>query len=231
MDNTSRSRREFVTRAAAVTAASLGAAAAPAAAAALNVLGETTSPADWDLGWVQKVAGASDRALFDWPTLGNPADPSTLWFADRYLQNCDSVYGVGAYRAALVFNVRTQAVPAALRDELWAQYTLGAEYKVNDPHTSQPALRNPFWHAAPDMMPGLATPSLGQFASKGAMILVCDFALGHLATRLATASRRPADEIHAELLRGLVPGAYAVPSGVFGLAKAQNAGCALVRMT
>ena len=33
-----------------------------------------------------------------------------------------------------------------------------------------------------------------------------------------------------ELRAGFVPGAYAVPSGIFGLARAQNSGCALVRM-
>jgi intracellular sulfur oxidation DsrE/DsrF family protein len=36
--------------------------------------------------------------------------------------------------------------------------------------------------------------------------------------------------IHAELRKGLIEGAYAVPSGIFGLARAQNAGCAYVRV-
>lgn len=30
--------------------------------------------------------------------------------------------------------------------------------------------------------------------------------------------------------QGLVPGAYAAPSTVFGMANAQNAGCALVKL-
>ncbi|HEU4786250.1 MAG TPA: hypothetical protein VFS57_02545 [Gemmatimonadaceae bacterium] len=62
------------------------------------------------------------------------------------------------------------------------------------------------------------------------LLLVCDFAMGHLSTRLASKVGRSADDVRADLRRSLVPGAFAVPSGIFGLARAQNAGCALVRM-
>lgn len=153
-----------------------------------------------------------------------------MWFAERYLQNCESVYGGSHYRAAIVFNIRTQAVPAALNDALWKRYALGVEYKSNDPATAAPATRNPFWHPGPEPAPGVGTTSLARFVERGATILVCDFALGHLAKRLATKAQRPEAEVHAELRRGFLPGAYAVPSGVFGMAKAQNAGCAFVKM-
>jgi hypothetical protein len=134
-------------------------------------------------------------------------------------------------RAAVVFNVRTQAVPAALNDALWLQYALGEEYRANDPYTTKPATRNPFWHAAPELVPGVGTTSLQAFVERGAIILVCDFALGHLAKRLAAKHGRTEAEVHNDLRAGFVGGAYAVPSGVFGMAKAQNEGCALVRMT
>lgn len=228
-------RRDFVTRAAAISTAAVGASFIPRVADA-HVAEESPRSRDerqssvWDLRWVQMIQKASDRALFDWPSLGDPADPTQLWFADRYAQNCESVYGAGKYSLALVLNIRTQAVPAALKDELWERYTLGAEYKVNDPHTSQPALRNPFWHEAPSIAEGIRTPSLSKFLPQGAIALVCDFALGHLSKRLASKHARAEQEIHDELLRGLVPGAFAVPSGMFGMAKAQNAGCALIKL-
>jgi hypothetical protein len=63
---------------------------------------------------------------------------------------------------------------------------------------------------------------------RGAVVLVCDFALGHLADRLAPKAGRTADEVRRDLRGAFVPGAYAVPSGIFGMARAQNAGCALV---
>ena len=162
--------------------------------------------------------------------LGDAADPQILWLAERYLQNCTAAYGESYYRAAVVLNIRTQAVPAALTDDLRERYALGIEYQTNDPFTATPATRNPFWHDGPKPARGVGTTSLAKFVERGAIILVCDFALGHLAKRLATKKLRDEAEVHAELRNGLVPGAYPVSSGVFGMAKAQNAGCALVKL-
>jgi hypothetical protein len=62
----------------------------------------------------------------------------------------------------------------------------------------------------------------------GAIPLICDFASGHLATRLATATSASPDAVHTELRQQLVPGAILVPSGIFAAAEAQNAGCAFI---
>ena len=117
-----------------------------------------------------------------------------------------------------------------MTDRLWEQYSLGAEYNAKDPVTQQPATQNPFWHRAPSPAPGIRLPSIADLINRGAIILVCDFAMGNLSKRLATKSGRSSDAVHADLRKGLVQGAYAVPSGIFGLARAQNAGCAYVRM-
>jgi len=77
---------------------------------------------------------------------------------------------------------------------------------------------------------GIVLPSLADLVQRGSIALVCDFALGHLARRLATKAKRDQATVHNELRAGLVPGSYLMPSGIFGLAKAQNAGCAYVRM-
>ena len=69
---------------------------------------------------------------------------------------------------------------------------------------------------------------MNDLLKRGATVLVCDFAMGHLATRLAKASGEPVEVVHKALRDGLAPGAYAVPSGIFGLIRAQNAGCGFV---
>jgi hypothetical protein len=183
----------------------------------------------WDLGWMTVVEAATDRAVFDWPTLGEPADPIVLELAERYLDNCAAAYGSHRYDARVVLNIRTQAVAAALTDAIWERYGLGAEYKVTDPSTQQTATRNPFLHRAPDPAPGATLPTLGDLVDRGAIVLVCDFALGHLSKRLGTKVGRMADEVHRDLRAGLADGVYAVPSGIFGLARAQNSGCAYIR--
>jgi hypothetical protein len=226
------SRREFVTKvgrfASVASLTSLTPAAAMAASDSLLAVSATAG--DWDLSWLATLASATDRAVFDWPSLGDPADPQVLYFAARYLDNCEAVYAPRKYEVRVVLNIRTQAIPAALNDATWERYALGAEYKVNDPSTQKPAIRNPFWHRAPDPSPGVVLPTLADLLGRGAIVLVCDFALMHLAERLATKANRRPEEMHQELRNGFIPGAFAVPSGIFGLAKAQNAGCAFVRL-
>ena len=162
--------------------------------------------------------------------MGDPADPIVLELAERYLDNCRSAYRAGTFDARVVLNIRTQAIGAAMSDELWERYALGAEYGAKDPATQQPAVRNPFWHRAPSPAPGITLPTIADLVDRGAIILVCDFAMGHLSKRLAAKSGRSAEEVHVDLRSGLIQGAYAVPSGIFGLARSQNAGCAYIRM-
>lgn len=190
----------------------------------------TVGSGDWDMRWIDTLRPATDRAVFDWPSLGDPADPIVLEIAERYLDNCRSAYRAGGYDARVVLNIRTQAIGAAMSDSLWERYSLGTEYNAKDPATQQPAIRNPFWHRAPSPAPGITLPSIADLVDRGAIILVCDFAMGNLSKRLATKSGRSADDVHADLRKGLIQGAYAVPSGIFGLARSQNAGCAYIRM-
>ena len=43
-----------------------------------------------------------------------------------------------------------------------------------NPITHEAAVRNPFWHQAPDPRPGFALPSLPYLLNRGAVVLVCD---------------------------------------------------------
>jgi len=228
-----RSRRSFLTDAGrlASTVALAGCAPSSVAASTLSAPNvSTVASGDWDLRWIDTLRAATDRAVFDWPSLGDPADPIVLEIAERYLDNCRSAYRAGSYDARVVLNIRTQAIGAGLSDSLWERYSLGVEYNAKDPATQQPATRNPFWHRAPSPAPGITLPSIADLVARGAIVLVCDFAMGNLSRRLATKSGRAADDVHAELRKGLIQGAYAVPSGIFGLARSQNAGCAYIRM-
>jgi hypothetical protein len=233
IDTDLESRRTFLTDVGrlASSAALVGCAPPSVAAARPSVRDiSTAASGDWDLRWIEMLRPATDRAVFDWPSLGDAGDPIVLETAERYLDNCRSAYRAGAYDARVVLNVRTQAIGVAMTDQLWERYSLGAEYNAKDPATQQPAIRNPFWHRAPSPAPGITLPSMADLVGRGAIVLVCDFAMGHLSTRLATKSGRSADVIHTELRKGLIEGAYGVPSGIFGLARAQNAGCAYVRV-
>jgi intracellular sulfur oxidation DsrE/DsrF family protein len=236
IDNDPASRRDFLGGAGRIASAVALAGCAPSAVANAATPGSPAgdgSPVpggDWDLSWIDILRSATDRAVFDWPSVGDPADPIVLELAERYLDNCQSAYAPGSYKARAVLNIRTQAIGAAMTDELWERYALGTEYNVKDPSTQQLATRNPFWYRAPSPAPGITLPSIADLMARGVIVLVCDFAMGHLSNRLATKMGRKADEVHAEIKAHLIKGAYAVPSGIFGLARAQSAGCAYIRM-
>jgi hypothetical protein len=223
------SRREFV--ADVVRLAAAGAITAGLTPNSVEALAEHATLADiWDLSWTDAIAKATDRAVFDWPVPGDPADPQILYFAERYLDNCAAAYGSRNYDARVVLNIRTVAVPIALTDAAWERYSLGAEYNIKDPTTGALAVRNPFWHRAPDPAPGVRLPTLEDLLKRRAIVLVCDFALGHLAERVATKIGRKPDDVHRDLQAAFVPQAFAVPSGIFGLARAQNAGAAYMKI-
>ena len=234
-ENKGSSRRDFVAN----TARLASAAALSGCIPGPQTLSAAPAPTpvargDWDLSWLGLIGNATDRAVFDWPNLGDPADPIVPEHVERYLDNCAAAYADHAYRAIVVLNIRTTAIPAAFNDAAWARYQLGREYTVKDPATSELAVRNPFWtrrQATPTAaQPAFHYPTLEQLEARNTIILVCDFAMGHLATRLAGKAGRPADEVHADLRRSLVPNGYAVPSGIFGLIRAQNAGCGFMRV-
>ena len=219
-------RREFLHHLGATGATLALGACAPAAAAATAANGAAPAArtsAAWDLAWVDRVRRASHRALFD-----GPQGDVSLMLAARYLDNVEEVYGLRAPDVLAVCNLRTRAARLALADALWQKYPIGEDGNTQDPATGAPARRNLNWAPTPAMSEPEAGMTLQRLHQRGAIFLVCDFALGHLAGRLAPKAGATRDAVLAELRAGLVPGAVLVPSGIFGMGVAQNAGCAFV---
>lgn len=224
------SRREFIGRLGQLgaSAAVLGYASPALGAPASGLDLRSSDSSAWDLSWVQRIESATDKAVFDASAMG---DGTVLDLATRYLDNCDAVYGAAARKGLVVLNARTRAIAFALNDGAWQKFGLADRYQVKERNTQVPGLpvpatHNPFLEIPANAYPG--TGSINSLVKRGAIVLVCDFALGHLATGLAEKAGQPAEEVHKQLLASFVPGAFAVPSGIFGLAKAQNAGCGLV---
>ena len=179
----------------------------------------------WDLRWLERVRQARHRAVFDATGRGNVLDLAT-----RYLDGVSAAFPDQGNTACAVLNLRTRAVSMGLNDAMWAKYPLAEDYKVDDPDTGKLTRRNV------DLRLGTKPPDNNTISpntievvqARGAVVIVCDFAMGHLASRLATAVGSDAATVHADLAANLVAGAFLVPSGIFGMAEAQNAGCAFV---
>jgi hypothetical protein len=61
--------------------------------------------------------------------------------------------------------------------------------------------------------------------------LVCNIAAMNVGYSLAQKSGRDVEEVRQEVKANLVPGAILVPSGIYALIRAQNAGCAFMQGT
>ena len=177
-------------------------------------------------------SGTHHKQVFDAPEI---AEGTALHQARMFYVNYKDVYSMPEtdLRAVLVF--RHEAIPVVLNDAVWAHYPfIGKKMtKLKDPTTGQWALRNPFLNAQKDDKYAYVWPDggLDNLISLGAIVLACNLALGGFAGQIAERAKQPKDAVHAELVAGLVPGVKLVPSGIFGVIRAEQGGCAYIRAT
>lgn len=186
--------------------------------------------ARWDLSWVDKIT-APHRQLFDSPQI---QDGEALSKASLYLSGYHEVYGTGDSDVNVVVVIRHRAIPMALASDVWAKYDfIGEKTKLKDPTTGSTAKRNPFLGVKDDDKYALipADASLDALVARGAIVLVCNLALGAFADQVADKTKQRVDDIRAELEHSLISGARLVPSGIFGVARAEEAGCHYMSLT
>jgi intracellular sulfur oxidation DsrE/DsrF family protein len=181
----------------------------------------------WDTSWIPRVERAKYRVVFN---TNAPADGAAFNLVSAFLDGYAEVHATkdDETRAVVVF--RQMGTVMALNDEMWSRYGIGASRQINDPATGAPAVRNVFWKSAPDS----ATPSKDKIEplhARGMISLVCNVSLGSIGYTFAKAANRDVEEVRKEVRANLVPGAIIVPSGIYALIRAQNAGCAFMQGT
>ncbi|HTD61659.1 MAG TPA: hypothetical protein VK679_13495 [Gemmatimonadaceae bacterium] len=186
----------------------------------------------WDLAWTDRLSSGTHKQVFDAPEI---ADGTALHQARMFYVNYKDVYSTPEtdLRAVLVF--RHESIPVVLGDAAWAHYPfIGKKVtKLKDPTTGEWAQRNPFLNAKKDDKYALIWPDGGLDAliARGAIVLACNLAFGGFAGQIAERTKQPKDAVHAELQAALVPGVTLVPSGIFGVIRAEQGGCAYIRAT
>jgi intracellular sulfur oxidation DsrE/DsrF family protein len=199
-------RREFLTQVgafAAVTsfdASEWKAASAPAAGA-------------WDTSWIEALASASYRVVFNAEDI---ADGAALAYAETFLDHFHEAHGTADAHTRPVIVFRRLGTPMALDDVLWDRYGIGEDAKIDDSRTRGPAKRNVY------------KAQIETLRQRGLIGLVCNIALGNWSARAAKRANRKAADVLAEARANLIPGAIVVPSGIYALIRAQNAGCAFM---
>jgi hypothetical protein len=189
-----------------------------AAMSTLGLLGLATGamraqadPADGP-DWPGKLKGRH-RQVFD---IYGINDGFPLGFANNFLSPNESA------TAVLIF--RHQGLPFAVGSAMWEKYKIGESFKIIDPETKAPAVKNPWFEPKAGVLnnPDMA---LDRLIAKGSVIGVCAVALRGSSKRTAANAGVSAEEALKEWTANLIPGATVLPSGTWAVNRAQEAGC------
>jgi hypothetical protein len=126
--------------------------------------------------------------------------------------------------ATAVVVLRHGAFPIALNNAMWAKYKIGQALNIVDPETQAPAVKNPFLNAKPGVLP-VDDMTVDKLLAKGTVFGACNVALQVLSKRLAANAGVSAEEAAKEWAANVIPGVAVIPSGTWGVNRAQEAGC------
>ncbi|HSQ44919.1 MAG TPA: twin-arginine translocation signal domain-containing protein [Ginsengibacter sp.] len=179
-----------------------------------------TDPGDDADAWFNKVKG-KHRIAFD-VTKPNEILPFA-WPKIFVLTN-------GGKDTGVVVILRHDAIPFAMESRLWEKYKFGEFFKIDDPKTKAPSVRNMFWQPGHDdfQVPGIGAVQIGinDLQSDGVMFCACNMALTVMSAVAAKNMNMDAKEVYKDWVSGILPGIQIVPSGVWAVGRAQEHGCA-----
>ncbi len=176
---------------------------------------QTVAAADDGSDWPGKLTGRH-RQMVDAYQVN---DGSPLEFAYNFLAG-----NAAPGAATVVVILRAGALPIALDSPIWEKYKIGTAFKIIDPETHAPAVKNPFLRPRPGVLRSDGS-SVDRLLAVGAVIGACGVALHGQSKRLAGDAGMSADDAAREWAANLVPGITLLPSGVWGVNRAQEAGC------
>lgn len=177
--------------------------------------GPARAAGQFDLTWLDQLKGRHKQA-FDYGSFDLSADNRPLRFVRNYLDPCRDVFGLEFPDINTTVGISRPAFPINASDRIWQQYKLGERWKIVDPATGQPAVRN-IYLSDGDV-------SIKALQERGTVFWQCNVALGGVVQELSQATKIPASEVRAELIAGFVPGVRLVPSHVLALGLAQEKG-------
>jgi hypothetical protein len=177
--------------------------------------------------WIKKIKG-KHRVVFD---ATQPHDILPFAWPRVFLMTNEKT-GTPATDCGVMVVLRHSAIPYAMEDRLWEKYHFGDVFKVEDPMTKAPAVRNPFWQPKPGdfKIPGVGNVAIGinELMNSGVMLCVCDMAMTVYSSAIAEQMKMDGAEIKKDWESGVLPGIQPVPSGVWALGRAQENGCSYI---
>ena len=124
--------------------------------------------------------------------------------------------------AVIVF--RHKGLPFAIGSAMWEKYKIGETFKILNPETKAFAVKHPYFQPKPGVLQN-ADMALDRLIAKGTVIGACGVALRGQSRRLAANAGVTAEEALKEWTANLIPCVTVLPSGTWGVNRAQEAGC------
>jgi hypothetical protein len=126
--------------------------------------------------------------------------------------------------ATSVVVLRHGAFPIALGSAVWEKYKIGESLKIIDPETQAPAIKNPFLRPKAGVLV-LGDMAVDRLLERGVIFGACNMALLFQSKMLAGNATVSAEEAAKEWAVNVIPGITIIPSGTWGVNRAQEAGC------
>jgi hypothetical protein len=197
-------RRSFFGRVAAVSALGLFG----FATAATRAQADPSDGPDWP-----GTLKGRHRQVFD---IYDINDGFPLGFTSNFLTPNESA------TAVMIF--RHKGLPYAVGSAMWEKYKIGETFKINDPETKAAAVKNPYFQPKPGVLNNNEM-ALDRLFARGTVMGACAVAMRGQSRRLAANAGVTADEALKEWTANLIPGVTVIPSGTWGVNRAQEAGC------
>ncbi len=122
--------------------------------------------------WLNKITG-KHKMIFDVP---EPNKGFAFAWARVFLNTTNEAYGTTDAENSVVVVLRHSGIPFAMKDSMWAKYPFGEVFKITDPKTQAPAVRNPVANMQPGDFP-IGGVGIDELLAKGALVGVCSIAL------------------------------------------------------
>ena len=126
--------------------------------------------------------------------------------------------------ATAVVILRHGAFPIALGSAMWEKYKIGESFKIVDPETNAPATKNPFLRPKAGVLL-VDDIAVDRLLARGVVFGGCHVALRVQSKMLAGNAGVSAEEAAKEWAANVISGITIIPSGTWGVNRAQEAGC------
>ena len=123
-----------------------------------------------------------------------------------------------------VMVLRHFAMPFALNDAMWAKYKIGEGVKFMDGGTKAPATKNVMYKPKPGSLP-IDDMAIDKLMAKGTIFGACNVALQFLSAEFAANAKVTKEVAAKEWAANLIPGIPLIPSGTWGVNRAQEKNC------